>query len=185
MPTLALLLCFWASALPNSAHAAGKVEFPAPLESWQTEVGSVLIVYHFTDLKGWDDLAYARAEWRTGLCHVYLDVWLFNSPDELVNLVLHEVGHCLDIFKFGFDHNNLAWGNCNVDSHDCRPEERFAEAWRVAYLTTCGSNLYPVGFPGEREQACELPSRSAVSAAAALIDVDKTVDFNVSKLNSP
>ena len=171
--------------LAGQAQAAGTAEFPAPLESWRAEVESVPVVYHLVDLTGWDGLAYARAEWRTGSCHVYLDVWLFNTRDELVDMVLHEVGHCMDLFKFGFDHNELAWGDCSVDSHDCRPEERFAEAWRGAYLSTCGSNLYPVGFPGEQEHTCELPNRLAVSAAAAPLQVDRVADFSASKLKSP
>ncbi|CAN5904624.1 hypothetical protein BH24DEI2_BH24DEI2_13650 [soil metagenome] len=182
---MALLLFLGAVTLVGQVHATGKAEFPVPLESWQTEVESVGIVYHFVDLKGWDSLAYARAEWRTGLCHVYLDVWLFNTPDELVNMVLHEVGHCMDLFKFGFDHNGLAWGDCSVNSHDCRPEERFAEAWRVAYLQTCGRSLYPVGFPGEQAYVCELPDRLAVSAAVLPAHVNRIADFTVLKLESP
>ena len=133
------------------------------MDSWQTTVSGVPVTYHFLDLGGWPALAYTLTEWRTGSCHVYLDVWLFNSPEELVNLILHEVGHCVDIFALGFDHNGLGWGDCTENRHDCRPEEQYAEAWRKAYLSACGTNLYVLGLSNEQEHDCELPDPRAVT----------------------
>ena len=143
-------------------YADSKVGFPAPIESWQAEVDGVQVRYHFIDLKGWPDMAYARVEWRAQRCHVYLDIWLLNSRSELVKLALHEVGHCVDSFNLGFDHNGMGWGDCAKNAHDCRPEERYAEAWRDSYLSACGSNLYPLGFPDEEPDICALPDARAV-----------------------
>ncbi len=144
-------------------HAGSTVVFPASLKSWSAEVAGVPVVYHFVDLNGWDTLAYAQTEWPAQRCHVYLDVWLFNSPSELVKLALHELGHCVDLFVLDFDHNGVGWGDCGADSHACRPEERYADAWRAAYLSACGASLYPVGFVDEAEQACALPDPRAVT----------------------
>lgn len=146
-----------------------KAGFPIAAKSWQAEVDGVQVMYHLVDLKGLPTLAYIKAALRSQRCHIYLDNWLLNSRSELMDLVLHEVGHCIDVFKLGFDHNGMSWGDCTEDEHTCRPEERYAEAWRESYLNTCGSSLNSLGFPDEDPHVCTLPDARAVPPETRVI----------------
>jgi|GEM_PF-4788085 len=97
-------------------------------------------------------------------CVVQLDQEYFARATkwQQVNLVAHEVGHCLDLRKLslshgGFTNEGLRWGE-----YYGTPSEGFAEAYARAYIQKCGLDLDSLGWMNARG-TCTPPDPRSVT----------------------
>jgi hypothetical protein len=154
----------WEASEPDALAAAPRVA------SWEAPVGDLHLHYHLVDLRELPTLGYAVRDYWQRRCHIYIDVWLTEvSHLKLLEVVLHEVGHCVDLLTLDFDHNGFVSEGCFFGDYYCDPAEGYAESWRYAYLAKCGANLGAVGFRfgriGLADEPCELPDARRVEPA--------------------
>ena len=138
------------------------------LDVWEADVGGLQLRYHLVDLRSLPVLGYAQADFREGTCNIFIDAWLNRGlPRVHKEVVLHEVGHCVDLFELGFDHNGFYREGCMYGDYYCDPAEGYAETWRYAYLATCGTDLHSIGYRQADGSPCDLPDPRSVTLQMA------------------
>ena len=77
------------------------------------------------------------------------------SSHKIRTVVAHEVGHCLDRYVLGYNHNGFADEGCHYGAYWCRPNEGFANLYAHFVMDRCGS-LEPLGWPlGDDPATCD------------------------------
>lgn len=159
---------FATAALLLSATAA-----PAPPQvatpSWTKVVRGVLIRFHFV-APGALNGAGGQAYFLNGVCTVELEAgYAYSHPEYAANVVVHEVGHCLDgatgWSHFGWREGDGCFLSGNpANTYYCDPAEGFAEAYAHRARALCGPSLFRFGFVGDpRLTTCaELPDPKSV-----------------------
>lgn len=138
----------WTHGLASGSHVMPS-EMPDldAQDTWQADVAGMKLKYHIVDLKGYPALGYVRADWENRTCLVYIDAWLLETTlEHQMEVVLHEVGHCVDLFILSFDHNGFSNEGCLLGDYYCKAAEGYAESWRYAYTVDCGLNPRAVGY---------------------------------------
>ncbi|AFZ68341.1 hypothetical protein [Deinococcus peraridilitoris] len=82
------------------------------------------------------------------ICVVQLDQEFFEKATrwQRVNLVAHELGHCLDLRKLGLSHGGFTDQGKRWGAYYRAPSEGFAEAYARAYIARCGLDLDSLGW---------------------------------------
>ncbi len=81
-------------------------------------------------------------------CLVQLDRDYFEGGDrrQRVDLVAHELGHCLDLRKLSLSHGGFTSQGKRWGSYYQVPFEGFAEAYARTYVAKCGLDLDSLGW---------------------------------------
>jgi hypothetical protein len=155
--------------------------------TWQADVAGLNLRYHIVDLRGYPTLGYVQADWETRTCLIYIDAWLLETAlENQLEVVLHEVGHCIDLFVLGFDHNGFRDEGCLLGEYFCDAAEGYAESWRYAYTLSCGLDPHAVGYHHTRATYYAVSTRGNAEPRQASctfpdprsVTVDKVATFS-------
>ena len=99
-------------------------------------------------------------------CFVQLDRDYFGRSDlhQKVDLVAHELGHCLDLRKLSLSHGGFTDEGKRWGSYYQVPFEGFAEAYARAYIAKCGLDLDSLGWMNAKG-TCTPPDPHTVTPA--------------------
>lgn len=100
------------------------------------------------------------------ICVVQLDREYFDRGTrwQKVNLVAHELGHCLDLRKLSLSHGGFTDQGKRWGTYYAAPSEGFAEAYARLYIAKCGLDLDSLGWMNARGR-CTPPHPREVSPA--------------------
>lgn len=98
------------------------------------------------------------------VCVVQLDRAYFEGGTkwQQVDLVAHELGHCLDFRKLSLSHGGFTSEGERWGSYYAAAPEGFAEAYARAYIAKCGLDLDSLGWMNAHG-ACTPPSPREVT----------------------
>lgn len=87
-----------------------------------------------------------------GICVVQLskEYWDRGTPWQRVNLVAHEVGHCLDLRALSLSHGGFTNEGGRWGAYWSAPFEGYAEAYARSYIAKCGLDLDSLGWMNRR-----------------------------------
>lgn len=99
-----------------------------------------------------------------GVCFVQIDRAYFDNGTawQKVNLVAHEVGHCLDLRRLGLSSGGFRDEGKRWGAYYANPSEGFAEAYARTYIDRCGLDLDSLGWMNRRG-TCALPDPKTVT----------------------
>lgn len=139
-------------------------KYGEPIDIVRHNVRSVTIEYRVVDTEHWwGGLATYRPLGRK--CVVYIQQKMFNmTHEDLVWLVAHEVGHCLDYYELDYSHGGVGSSGCRFGTYYCPETEGFAAWYAFLYIDTCGMTLAPLGIALGQTSDCEAPDPRAVKS---------------------
>lgn len=99
-----------------------------------------------------------------GACVVQLDRTYFERGTlwQKVNLVSHEVGHCMDVYGTGISHGSFKDQGRRWGPYWSAPAEGYAEAFARLYIAKCGLDLASLGWMNQTGP-CRLPDPKQVT----------------------
>jgi hypothetical protein len=110
-------------------------------ESMTARVHGHPITVRFYSTGAEDFSGFAAMEF--GTCTVYIRRVYLESP-VFGHVLAHEIGHCLDHYELGWDHNGFTDQGSRFSKYHATPEEGYAESFAEMYTVSCGASFVPL-----------------------------------------